>query len=131
MSETATPKVKKAAVPGYSEAFILRCQYGKAKDSVSLLLLRALIATRTSRSAAAVALNVGEDAIVGYLTTGEATEDVNDDTAITLVEALAALKVNGAFTPKGLNLGAVLQTMCATLMEVDTYKHQAGEQLGG
>lgn len=108
----------------WSEAMVLRLTANKAEGSAALVLLTGLVSCNIAHKTIDNALHAPEGTVLAYLKAGAAqhwvtknadgaeVEHVLDDAAADrLIDDLVALKLADAFTPRGLDLAAVLSVL--------------------
>ena len=121
--ETPDPKVK---IPRarWSDAQIVRLSSNKPEDSAALWLLNGLVACNIAHGTIDEVIGAPAGTVMQYLKTnapagynltdadGNVTPVLMDDErAERLIDKLLDLKLAGAFTPRGLDLAAVLKAM--------------------
>ena len=120
--ETPDPKVK---IPRarWSDAQIVRLSSNKPEDSAALWLLNGLVACNIAHGTIDEVIGAPAGTVMQYLKSNAPVEfpgaepelprQLNDALAERIIDKLVALKLADAFTPRGLDLAAVLKVLLA------------------
>jgi hypothetical protein len=127
-TNTTTTEDKKSKTPRarWTEAMQLRLSANKVEGSAPLVLLTGLVACNIAHSSIDSVIRAPAGTMLAYLKTGAPvayevqTEtgtypvEFGDAYADAIIDKLVALKNAGAFTPRGLDLEAVLSVLLGT-----------------
>lgn len=123
---TTTDTPAKQPRAKWTDAMVLRLMANKPEGSAPQVLLTGLVACNIAHKTIDNALRAPEGTTLAYLKSGTAVDYevqcdegalpalLDDDAADAIINKLVMLKTAGAFTPRGLDLEAVLAVLLGT-----------------